>query len=244
MARLFRALLLAVALVAGVSATTDAAGIDYGSGKLGDWTTYSHCDTSCRGVDTANSKYVYSDSWDTADVGIIGDSITARGWGDLYPLVTRNGRQMAVNYWSSRPTAPAVDWLLQRVQAGKRIPKTLIVTAGANDIYDPAVMASQVRRLKAGLPAGTRLFWVEVQVSRVKYSQAIQIADQRNSMSVNLQLYQNLDPGQVVRWSELFWAAPWRLTYYMEDGVHPKVGVGTRCWAAVVVAPLIAQGLV
>lgn len=241
MTRLVRVVALVVAFLI---ATPAHAATDYGSGKLGDWTVYSHCDTSCRGVDTATGRYVYSSSWDVADVGVIGDSITARGWGDLYPLVTKRGHKMSVNYWSARPTTPAVDWLLQRIAAGKRIPRVIVVMTGANDIYSPAVMGAQVRRLKAALPDSTKLYWGEVQVSRTKYSQTVQIADQRNSMAVNLQLYQNLEPSQVIRWSELFWSAPWRIPYYMEDGVHPKVGIGTRCWAAMVVNPLIAQGAI
>ena len=242
MKRLFAAL-LAVAAFSWVALPTDAGTTDYGSGLIGDWSAYSHCDSGCRGVDTAAGRYVYSDSWDAADVAVAGDSITARSWGDLYPLVTKRGHRMAVNYWSGRPTTPLVDWLVQRVQAGKHMPSVLIVASGANDIYSPAVMASQVRRLKAALPSSATLIWVDVQVSRVKYSAAVQVADQRNSMAVNQQIYTNLPYERVIRWSELFWGAPWRLGYYLEDGVHPKVGTGTRCWAAAISIPLISQGV-
>lgn len=242
MTRLFRVFVLAAALL-GLSAPTTASA-DYGSGVLGDYTKYSHCDTGCRGVNTTNSRYVYSASWDTAEVGLAGDSTVARAWGDVVPIIAARGKTgLAVNYWSGRPTAPLVDWLIQRVQAGKRIPPVLIIASGSNDIYSPVGLAAQIRRLKAALPSSVTLFWVDIQVSRTKYSQAVQIADQRNSMALNQQIYTTMDYSRVIRWSELFWSAPWRLSYYLDDGVHQKVGVGTRCWAAAITAPVINQGM-
>ncbi len=41
-------------------------------------------------------------------------------------------------------------------------------------------------------------------------------------MAVNQQIWMEIDPSRVVRWAELFWGALWRLSYYLEDGVHPK----------------------
>lgn len=240
MTRLFRLVAVSVALLL-VPVTASA---DYGSGTLGNWSTYGHCDTGCRGVDYGTKRYVYSTSWDTADVGIVGDSITNRGWGDLKVLLAARGKTLAVNYWSARPTAPAVDWVIARANAGKPIPKVLIMATGANDIYSPVGMTAQIRRLKAALPAGTELFWVDVQVQRWRQTQTVQIADQRNTMATNQQIWMELDPSRVIRWAELFWSAPWRLSYYLEDGVHQRYGVGTRCWAAAVAAPLIKAGVV
>lgn len=215
MTRLFRVFVLAAALL-GLSAPTTASA-DFGSGTLGDWSKYSH------GIvgDPA-----------TADVWVVGDSITARGYPALVSRLQAKGLKVAVNYWSSRPTAPAVDWVL--AQPVK--PKILLMTAGANDVYDPSVLTAQIKRLKAGLPTTTKLIWSDVQVSRTKYSQTVQIADQRNSMWINMQLREQLTPAQVCSWSGWFTSAPWRLTSYLQDGVHPIVGKGTDFWAAVMAA--------
>lgn len=221
----------------------DMATVDYGSGSLGSWTPYSHCDTSCRGVDYATRRYVYSTSWDTADVGIVGDSITTRGWGDLKVLLAAKGKTLAVNYWASRPTAPAVDWLVQRINAGKPIPKVIVMATGANDVYSPGAVTAQIRRLKAALPSGTELFWGDVQVQRWRQTQTVQINDQRNSMAVNQQIWMEMDPSRVIHWAELFWGAPWRLSYYLADGVHPSYERGTRAWAATVYSPLMKAGV-
>jgi hypothetical protein len=89
-----------------LAAARDLAAVDFGSGTLGDYGPYSHCDTNCRGVDYATKRYVYSTSWDTADVGLMGDSIAGRGWGDLLVLLAGRNQDLAVNYWGNRPTAP------------------------------------------------------------------------------------------------------------------------------------------
>lgn len=237
----------AVLMTAAGGATTanarDMAVVDFGSGTLGDYRPYAHCDTGCRGVDYATKRYVYSTSWDTADVGLMGDSITGRGWGDLLVLLATRNQNLAVNYWGNRPTAPAVDWLIQRIDAGKRIPRVIVMATGANDVYSPPAMTAQIRRLKAALPAGTVLFWVDVQVQVWRQTQTVQINDQRNSMAVNQQIWMEVDPSRVIRWAELFWGAPWRLSYYLEDGVHPKYERGTRAWAATVYGPLVKAGV-
>lgn len=233
MKRMILAVFALLVLFPVTAAPTDAGTVDYGSGSLGNWATYSHCDTGCRGVNTATGRYVYSDSWDIADVGVIGDSITARGWGDLYALITANGRRMAVNFWSARPTAPAVDWLVQRVQAGKRIPRTLVMAVGANDVYAPFAMQAQIARLLKAVP-GVKVYMVDVQVARPAYA----LADQRNSGIVNKAIWQGCtgDCG-VISWASFFAAYPRRLTMYLtSDGVHPIVGVGTRAWAALIAA--------
>lgn len=244
--RIAAALVAAVVATIGLTATANArdmAAVDYGSGSLGDWSKLNHCDTGCRGVDYATKRYVYSTSWETADVGIVGDSITGRGWGDLQVLLAGKGATLAINYWGSRPTAPAVDWLIDRINTGKKIPKVIIMATGSNDVYSPVAMTAQIRRLKAALPAGTELFWVDVQVTRWRQTQTVQINDQRNTMATNQQIWMEMEPSRVIRWAELFWGAPWRLTYYLVDGVHPSYTGGTRAWAATVYSPLVRAGV-
>lgn len=194
---------------------------DYGSGLLGDWTGYPHS---------------ASDNWDTATVGIVGDSITARGCNELdAALATEYGAALAHDYWSSRPTTPAVDDLLAR----DLWPSVLVMATGSNDIYSPSVMAAQIARVKAAAPATTHLLWVDVQVCRTSQLPAVQLADQRNSMWVNNQIWGS--GVQVVPWS--YWLSSTslggRLTYYLQDGVHPYDAVvtghgnGTAFWTEV-----------
>lgn len=195
------------------SPATNAATVrrmDYGSGILGTWQTLTHGTVG----DILDTPY---DGDPQADVLIVGDSITTRSYAALIGAVQATGHTAAVNYWSGRPTAPAVDWVLSLSTK----PKVIVMASGSNDVMDPTVMTTQIQRLKAGLPATTKLLWVDVQVSRPAYP----VADQRNSMAVNQQIYEQMGDGAVIGWAELFWSAPWRIGYYLEaDGVHPRIG--------------------
>src|SRR6266536_2078007 len=177
--RILAAATTAVALFVGTSVPAEA---DFGSGTLGNWQALSQ-----------------------AIVGIIGDSITTRCYRSLGTLVAKQGKTLAVNYWSGRPTTPTVDWLLSQ----PKLPKVLLVASGSNDIFDPRPFGAQVARLKAGLPYGTTLLWVDVQVSRTRYSSAVQLTDPRNSLWVDNQLRENLPKSQIVPWS--WWSYPNRL---------------------------------
>jgi hypothetical protein len=218
--RILAAAATVVALFVGTSVSAEA---DFGSGTLGNWPALSH------GI---------VGNWSTADVGIIGDSITSRCQRSLGTLVARQGKTLAVNYWSGRPTTPTVDWLLSQ----PKLPKVLIVAAGSNDIFDPRPVGAQVARLKSRLPSGTTLFWVDVQAARTRYGAAVQLSDQRNSMWVNNQLRENLPKAQLVSWSWWFASNPNRLTYYLQDGLHPWAsagsghGDGCSFWASAIMA--------
>jgi hypothetical protein len=83
-----------------------------------------------------------------------------------------------------------------------------------------------------GIAGSTRtVYWVNVQASRTSQSAAVQLADQRNSGWINLQLadaqkrYPNL---KIVHWAEFLAAKPSRLTpaMYLRDGVHTTVPLG------------------
>jgi hypothetical protein len=218
--RILRTAAASLALFVGTSVPAQA---DFGSGTLGNWQAMTH------GI---------VGNWSSAEVGLIGDSITTRCYRSLLPLVARQGESLAVNYWSGRPTAPTVDWLVAR----PTLPRVLLVQSGSNDIFDPRPVSAQVARLKARLPAGTTLLWIDVQVARTRYPAAVQLADQRNSMWVNSQLRENLPKSQIIPWSWWFSSNPSRLTRYLQDGVHPWAAAGTghgdgcAFWAAVIMA--------
>lgn len=182
--------------------------MDYGSGTLGTWTTLTHGTVG----DILDSQY---DGDPQADVLLVGDSITTRTYSDFIARIQAAGHTAAVNYWSGRPTAPAVDWVLSLTNK----PKVIAMATGSNDVMDPTVMTTQIKRLKAGLPETTMLLWVDVQVSRPAFA----LADQRNSMAVNQQIYEQMGDAGAIGWAELFWSAPWRLGYYLADGVHPRL---------------------
>lgn len=184
--------------------------IDYGSGTLGSWSGYSH-----------STQPAGSTAWATADVGIVGDSITSIGWKRLqYWLSVREGQKLAVNYWSGRPTGPAVTEILAQYRATGKLPKVLIMATGANDIFNPTVMASEVQRLRAGVPATTKVIWVDVFVKRWAQTVTVQNADQQNSMWVNMQIWGS--GVSVCSWATNLVSKKTRQTAYLKDGVHPN----------------------
>lgn len=194
---------------------------DYGSGTLGSWSALSHA---------------VSTNWATARVGIVGDSITSIGYNELAAaLNTEYGAALAYDYWSGRPTTPAVDALLSR----NLWPEVLVCALGTNDWVNPPVMAAQIARVQAAAPPTTQLLWVDVQVCRTSQTGTVQIADQRLTNWVNNQIWGS--GVQVVPWS--YWLAGssmgGRLAYYLRDGVHPYdgptpgYGNGTAFWCEV-----------
>ncbi len=193
---------------------------DYGSGTLGDWSANAHG---------------YTANWATADIGIIGDSITTISWSKLNTDLAAKGKTLAANYWSGRPTEPALDWLMSNTV----LPPVVIVACGTNDIFNPPVMAEQVARV---VRPGTEFFWIDVQASRWNYVTSIQVADQRNSMWVNHQIWQGIPDNRVIPWSWWFASSPNRLTTYLTDGIHPNTTTGTGFWSAVIQSKLTEQG--
>ncbi len=157
---------------------------------------------------------------------LVGDSISVRGYKDLAYYLP--GKRLAVNAWSGRNTKDSVDAVL----AMPFIPPVLIMAVGSNDVPDPFGMAVQVKRLLAGVPETTKVYWVDVQVARPKTA----LADQRNSEMVNMAIYQNCTGRcTVISWASFLAAKPARLMWYVDaGGVHPIVGVGTKAWAALI----------
>lgn len=228
----------------------------YGSGVLGDWTGMSHglyCfqpgtvpDTSKVGVSKASSPASSAGmACQGEDIRIYGDSITNGGKTALAAQLNAKGLTVFVDAWSGRPTTPAVDALV----AETNLPMRVIMATGTNDIFNPTVMGAQVQRAENYINSynaahGTKvqLFWVNVQATRWGQSDAIERNDQRNSMSINMDIYQRIPNANVISWAERFMDHPGLLNTYLADGVHPKAGTGYAYWAAIIVGWLKTYG--
>jgi lysophospholipase L1-like esterase len=200
----------------------------YGSGELGDWQSWSHgtqCFKASGGIVVTIRDYDLNGC--SEQVLIMGDSITAGGRYALADRFAEKGKSVYINYWSGRPTAPAVDWLV----AQDSLPDVVIMATGTNDIFNPTVMAAQIKRAQAFVNSlnatrtdgvTTQLFWVDVQATRWPATEYTERNDQRNSMAVNLAIYQNMPVNHVIQWTQRFMSNPGLLTTYLADGVHPK----------------------
>lgn len=162
-----------------------------------------------------------------SDVMIVGDSISVRSYKQLQ---TELGTQrLAVNARSGRNTTLSVDSLFKQLQAGMKLPPVLVMAVGANDIFRPGVEGVQVRRLLAGVPATTRVLWVNVSVLRPGYL----FADRVNSGKVNQLIAANcVGSCTVVSWAG-FLAGKTRSTYIDSKGVHPTAA-GSVAWAKLI----------
>ncbi|GAB1515151.1 SGNH/GDSL hydrolase family protein [Actinophytocola sp. KF-1] len=212
----------ASAVAVGTSFLTagEAAADGYGSGALGPWENLSKAIstiTQIRPVLTSDGLFMFGDSIAVQD----GYSLAQR-------LLSRTGDQIAVHNWSGRPTEPAVDALAEWAQT-YGLPSRILMATGSNDIFTPPVFAAQVDRAMTIAGPGRTVFWVNTQVARTSQTAAVQLADQRNSAWINLQLAdaQKRHPNlRIIRWAEFLAAKPSRLTGYLRDGVHTTVPLG------------------
>ncbi|TWD81106.1 hypothetical protein FB561_2210 [Kribbella amoyensis] len=217
-----RQLFLAGAVVAGATVvSTETAFADgYGSGALGPWEGSSKAIST-----TAQINPVLAND----GLYMFGDSISVQdGYSLAQRLLSRTGDSIAVHNWSGRPTAPAVDALAEWASA-YGMPRRILMATGSNDIFTPPVFAAQVDRTMSIVGSSRTVYWVNTQVVRTSQTAAVQLADQRNSAWINLQLAdaQKRHPNlKIVRWAEFLAAKPSRLTSYLRDGVHTTAPLG------------------
>ncbi|WP_405057635.1 hypothetical protein OG474_33575 [Kribbella sp. NBC_01505] len=217
-----RRLLVAGAVVAGSSLLTaeQAFADGYGSGPIGDWAG------SPRAISTATE---IGPVLDRDGLYMFGDSIAYQDGRSLAErLASRTGDVIAVHNWTGRPTTPAVDALASWAQQ-YGMPKRILMATGTNDIFTPPAFAAQVERTMSIVGAGRTVYWVNVQACRKSKPADVQLADQRNSGWINLQLAdaQKRHPNlRIVHWAEFLAAKIDRLTSYLRDGVHTMVPLG------------------
>jgi len=151
---------------------------------------------------------------------VIGDSITANGFGDIKKRLAVLGHPSCINARVGRPTVEGVEVLRQYIRT-TGIPHTVILALGTNDSSRAASMPGLVRAAMFATGSGTRVFWVnafntqaaEATVATGQINYALRRADHN---------YWNL---AVVDWST--YITP-RADYLMQsDGVHPT-GLGNR----------------
>jgi hypothetical protein len=215
-------------------ATSTTSSGPYGSGVAGSWTNATHA------ISTAAQ---FQHTRETNGVFMFGDSISVQdGKALAVRLLNRNGTQLAVNNWSSRPSIGAVD-ALQQTAAAYGLPKRILMASGSNDIFDPPKFAAQVARAVSIVGQNRTLYWVDLQVVRKSATAPMQLADQRNSSWLNMQLYdvQEKYPNlRVIRWAEWLWVKPYRLVNYLRDGVHPSVPLGQDARNELIVQSLLS----
>ena len=223
---------VAVSSAPATAATSSSGGL-YGSGTLGSWTNGTRAistATQIRRVVDSNGVYMFGDSISVQD----GKSLATR-------LLGRDGSQMAVHNWASRPTSGAVD-ALQQWATTYGLPRRILMASGSNDIFDPPKFAAQVDRAMSIVGQSRTLFWVDLQVVRTAQTAAVQLADQRNASWLNMQLYdaQEKYPNlRIIRWAEWLWVKPYRLANYLRDGVHPSVPLGQDARNELIVQALV-----
>lgn len=173
------------------------------------------------------------------DVMIVGDSITTLCKTSLTVRLANAGLTYGVSYWSSRPTTPAVDWVLSLSVK----PHQVLMLTGTNDIFNPPVMTAQINRLRSDPSmALTDIRWIDVQAARPATAEA----DQRNAMWVNRQIWSSGVP--VINWASQFYTQPNRIAAYLDSGgVHPIAtpapGVGCEFWAQNIYNQIIGPAL-
>lgn len=195
---------------------------NYGSGALGDWSANQHGDAT-------------NTAWSTADVGLYGDSITTRGKAALATVLSGLGASLAVNYWSGRPSTPAVDALLGKAAEleglGLSMPRIIVMAVGTNDFAEPMVLGTQIQRVKDAALENNgveHILWTDMHLCRTGLPLQTQVYDERNTALLNNQIHDAFDVDHIVDWNR--WLNYRGITYppvYLEDGVHPWMTAGT-----------------
>jgi hypothetical protein len=108
-------------------------------------------------------------------------SIGVSTFRDLATRLRPSGTLFAVNAWSGRPTAPAVDILSQWVIA-YGIPRQVLMAVGSNDIVNPSGFSEQIARVMTMTGPKVIVYWPEIHVSRWHQSVGLQVADEDHQL--------------------------------------------------------------
>jgi len=214
------------------SALTSAGG--YGSGVLGAW------ERQARAI--SNEAQIRK-TRDTDGVFMFGDSLGMQDAPALAKQLSALGISIAVHNWAGRPVTPAVDALDTWAQ-DYGLPHRILMSVGSNDIFTPPALADQVERTMRIVGDDRTVYWVNVQAARTAHGPAVQVADQRNSAWINLQLAEaqrRHDNLRIVHWAEHLASKPNRLAKYLRDGLHTSVPLGQAARNALIVQAIKAS---
>jgi lysophospholipase L1-like esterase len=154
---------------------------------------------------------------------VIGDSITANGFGDIKKRLAVLGHPSCINARVGRPTAEGVEVLRQYIRT-TRIPHTVILALGTNDTLDVAAMPKLVRAAMFAAGASTKVIWVNA--FNAQSTRAVEARAQTRQINRTLwqadHSYWNL---AVVDWSG--YITPRAYYLLQSDGVHPT-GLGNQ----------------
>jgi hypothetical protein len=216
-------------LAAPAPSTTGGA---YGSGTQGSW---------AKGTRSISAPDVVQRVVASDGVFMFGDSLAIQDWRSLaVRLRGRDRSEMAVHNWGIRPTYGAVD-ALERWASTYGLPRRILMSCGSNDIFAPPKFAEQIERAMSIVGTAHTLFWIDLAVSRIKLPMSVQLADQRNSGWLNMQLYQAQEKHpnlRIIRWAEWLWDKPYRLSTCLRDGVHSSIPVGQNARNELIVQSL------
>lgn len=208
--------------------TAPAAPSEYGSGALGSWQHNRRVITSA-----AHVRHVIA----TNGIVLFGDSIAVQDGEALNRLLgQRLGTTFAQYSWAGQPASAAVDELASWSRA-YGLPHRIVMAVGTNDIFDPPAFAAQVERALQIAGPDRVVYWVNVHVARTDEPADVQVADQRNSEWINLQLAQAQEhhPNlRIVHWAEFLAARSNRESAYLRDGRHTTVPVGQNARNALI----------
>ncbi|WP_238153000.1 hypothetical protein [Kribbella speibonae] len=200
----------------------------YGSGALGSWQANNRVISS-----SAEVRHVVASD----GVVLFGDSIAVQDGAALGRLLGQQlGTSFAQYSWAGQPTSAAVD-ALEQWSRSYGLPRRIVMAVGSNDIFDPPAFAAQVERALRIAGPQRSVVWVDVQVSRTDEPTVVQVADQRNSEWINLQLSQaaSRHPNlRIVHWAEFLAAQPERLHTDLRDGRHTTVPTGQNARNALI----------
>lgn len=171
-----------------------------------------------------------------SDVLVVGDSITVRSYKQLAAALP--GQRLAVNAQSGANTAQGIDRLTVQLKNGAKLPKRLLMATGANDVFYPAAMQAQMKRLLSLVAAyspTTVVYWVNVSVLRPSYA----FADRVNSAKVNQLITSGCAGGKctVISWAGLLATGTNRAKYIDAGGVHPNTA-GQVAWGKLIAGAL------
>jgi hypothetical protein len=206
----------------------------YGSGVLGAW------ERQARAI--SNEAQIRK-TRETDGVFMFGDSLGVQDGPSLARMLSALGINTAVHNWAGRPVTPAVD-ALDTWSQDYGLPHRILMSVGSNDIFTPPALAAQVERTMQIVGDDRTVYWVNVQAARTAHGPAVQVADQRNSAWINLQLAEaqrRHDNLRIVHWAEHLASKPNRLAKYLRDGLHTSVPLGQAARNALIVQAIKAS---